>query len=157
MTVGMSDTTAQLDAKEALLAAARVALEGEDVDVSFGFRWPLRSDDWFSVVDTQSEVDPKVIGPRMTQDETLTLSVSVGSWRSGDDEETELATAQRAFGLLSKVQHHIRNQDPTLNGTVLWCLLGPSSSAGATTEDDAPQGRVTEVAAQFICKHRIRN
>ncbi|MEB0286162.1 hypothetical protein QN355_06315 [Cryobacterium sp. 10S3] len=152
---GSSNTTAQHTAKVALFEACKVALAGEDVDVSFGFRWPFVSNDWASLTDTDSEVDPKAIAPRRSQDETLTLSVSVGSWRAGDDAATELATSARAFDLLGKIQSHIRENDITLGGTVLWCVPGRSSSAGATTDQDAEFGRLTEIAATFVCAHRI--
>lgn len=158
MTVGMSDTTAQHEAKVALVAAARAALEDEEeVDIQFGFRWPFKHPDWFSVLETDSDVNPAVIGPRMTQDETITINVSVGAWLPGSDEETEVAASARAFELLAKVQRHIRQNDPTLGGTVMWCLLGPSKADGETSDTDSQQGRLAEIAAAFICKHRIRN
>lgn len=153
---GISPHTAQLAAKKQLLAAARTALADEKVDTYFGLRWPVVEPDWFTVHETVSDVEPKNVGARRQLDETITIHVSVGSWRSGSDEATEIAASDRAFELLAKVQDHIMRQDPHLGGTVLWCLPGASESAGATTDDEAGYGRVTEIAATFVCSHRIR-
>jgi hypothetical protein len=153
----ITDHTAQLDAKLALFNAATTALSGENVDVSFGFRWPFISRDWFSVVDTDGEVDVANVGPRQSANERITLSVSVGSWQPGGDSAAEIAAATRAFYILGKVAAHIRKNDITLGGTVQWCLPGRSSSAGETTDDDSGAGRVTEISADFVALHRIRN
>lgn len=154
---GIRDFTAQFDAKVALFEAAQLALAAEEVDVTFGFRWPFIFPDWFSVTETEGDVDPRTVGPRQSLDEVVTLTVSVGSWRSGDDSATEIAAAQRAFQILRIVQQHIRNTDRTLNDTLLWCLPGRASSAGATTTDDSNFGRLTEIAAEFVGRARIRN
>jgi hypothetical protein len=57
--------------------------------------------------------------------------------------------------LLEKIQDHIRTKDITLGSTVLWCLPGDSECAGATTEEESGWGRITEISADFICRHRI--
>lgn len=155
MTTGISETTAQAAARAALIEAAKVALDGEDVDIGRGFRWPIVSNDWVFATETESDIEPATIGPRRMLDETITLHVSIGSWRPGGDQDAEDAAFDRAFDLLGRIQEYIRTTDITLGGTVLWCLPGSSTAAGATAEDDSGEGRVTEIAATFICKHRI--
>ncbi|MDR0594528.1 MAG: hypothetical protein LBG60_15025 [Bifidobacteriaceae bacterium] len=155
MATGISRFTAQATARAALVKACKAALAGEDVDVGAGFRWPIVSNDWCFAVDTDSDIDPATVGPRRALDETVTLSLSVGAWRPGGDEDAEVEAFERAFDILARVQDHIRTQDITLGGTVLWCLPGKSQSAGATTSEDAGMGRVTEIAADFVCRHRI--
>lgn len=160
MASGISETTAQADAMSALLAAARLALATADpdqkVDIGYGFRWPIVNRDWFFGTDTSSDIEPKTIGPRRMLEETITLTVTVGTWKPHDPdaaEATELTTLDHAFELLGKVQQHIRTQDITLGGTVLWCL--PGSSTSATSDGELADGRVTEIIATFVCSHRI--
>lgn len=153
---GISQATGIPAARHALHNAAKVALEGEAVDVTFGFRWPFEENDWFALTDVSADIDAANIGPSRQQREQITLSVSVVSWMSGHDEATEVAVFDRAFSLLSKVQEHIRTKDITLDKTVLWCVPGSVQSAGATTDEDSGEGRLIEIAATFVCEHRIK-
>jgi hypothetical protein len=153
---GISETTAQADARAALIAAATIALADEsDVDIGRGFRWPIVSRDWVFATETESSIDTANIAPRRTLNEQVTLHLSIGSWRPGGDQEAEDAAFNQAFSLLGRIQEHVRTNDITLGGTVLWCVPGSSSSAGATTSDESGDGRITEIAATFVCQHRI--
>ncbi len=166
---GIRPHTVQADAKAALYEAARVALadelvpQGEDnlpgCDVSFGFTWPTKARDWFAVTDTVSNIDPANVGPRRQLDETVTITVSVGSWVptvDGDGQAAEVAASDRAFDLLARVQTHIRLNDVTLGGLVFWCLPGSSESAAATFSRKNNPGRLVEVSADFVCTARTR-
>lgn len=154
---GISGNTAIHDARLALYAAVKTALENENgIDIQFGLDWPVAQDDWVAVTDAESEIDPKIIGPSRQQDERITLSLSVGSWRQGNDSATEILAADRAFAILKRIQDHIRRKDITLGGTVLWCIPGGSRTAGATTETESAYGRITEITATFVCSHRIK-
>lgn len=155
MATGISETTAQAPARAALVEAIKVALAGEDVDIGRGFRWPIVSRDWVFATETDSDIDTATVGPRRTLDERITLSVSIGAWRPGGDQESEDRAFDRAFDLLGRIQNHVRKNDITLGGTVLWCLPGSSTSAGATTDHESNAGRLTEIAATFVCLHRI--
>lgn len=155
MAVGQHETTGQALARAALVVAAKTALAGEDVDIGRGFRWPITSRDWVFATETDSNIDPANIGPRRSLDERITLTLSIGSWRPGGDQDAEDAAFTRAFDLLGRVHQHIRTQDPTLGGTVLWCVPGSSHSDGGTTEDEAGIGRLIEIVATFVCAHRI--
>lgn len=157
MATGISEFTAQVEARAALIAAAEVALasDSEGVDIGRGFRWPLVERDWLFATETESVIDPKDIGPRRQLTEQITLHLTIGSWRPGDDQDAEDAAFNRAFGLLQTLQNYVRKIDITLGGTVLWCIPGSSSSAGATTSDESGDGRITEIAATFVCSHRI--
>lgn len=157
MATGISETTAQATARAALITAATAALaaDTEGVDIGRGFRWPIVNRDWVFATETDSDIDPATISPRRTLDEKITLTLSIGAWRPGDDQEAEDAAFDRAFDLLGTIQQYIRTQDITLGGTVLWCVPGSSTSAGATTEGDSGVGRLTEIAATFVCQHRI--
>jgi len=157
--VGIGETTGQDVARDKLMAAVAAALDaaGETgkVDVTNGFRWPIVSHDWISSGETTSDIDPASVGPRVALKETITLHLSIGAWNPGSDEEAELAAFHRAFYLLGLIVKHVRTQDITLDGSVLWCLPGSSSSAGATLPADQGGGRVCEIAATFVCQHRI--
>ena len=155
MPVGISDTTAQRPARDALIEAAKVALAGEQVDIGRGFRWPIVEHDWVFATETESEINPAEIGPRRSLDERITLTLSIGAWRPGSDQEAEDAAFNRAFDLLERIQRHVRQQDPTLGGVVLSCVEGSSVSDGATAEGDSGLGRLIEIAATFVCQHRI--
>jgi hypothetical protein len=155
MATGISEATAQDTARAALVEAVKVALEDEPVDIGRGFRWPVVNNDWVFATETDSNIDAQSIGPRRQQDERITLTLSIGSWRPGSDQEAEDRAFNRAFELLKRIQEHIRKNDITLGGTVLWCLPGSSTAAGATTEGDTFDGRLTEIIATFVCSHRI--
>lgn len=160
------DFTAQHLARKALFEAAKVAFADDmavaspaGVDVVFGFRWPMRHRDWVAVTDTDSQIDPATIGARRGQDEVITLTLSIGSWRPyypSEPDRAELDAADRAFDLLQRLQRHVAVNDVTLGDTVSWCLPGSAYAAGATSEEDAVQGRITEIAATFVCQHHIR-
>lgn len=155
MAVGISETTAQATARAALIEAAKVALAGEPVDIGRGFRWPIVNNDWVFATETDSDIDPATIGPRRTLDEKITLTISIGAWRPGGDQEAEDTAFDRAFDLLGRIQQQVRKNDITLGDTVLWCIPGSSTSAGATTEGESGEGRLTEIVATFVCQHRI--
>lgn len=156
MASGIHPFTAQHIAKRALVKAAREALDGREVDVSFGLRWPMHHKAWVAVTSTDSDIDPSQVGPRRQLDERITITVEIGVWEPGADTEAEERASEDAFGLLETLAEHVRLNDPTLGGTVLWCLPGSSSSDGATSEQDAVEGRLCIVVATFVCTHRIR-
>lgn len=154
---GISQATAIAAAHEALFQAIKLALAEEpEVDTTRGFRWPFVFNDWVALTSIESDIDPANIGPRRGQDETITFHASIGSWRPGDDEDTQKRARDRAFDLLATIQTHIRTNDIQLGGTVLWCVPGSAASDGATSETDAGMGRLVEVDATFICAHKIR-
>ncbi|MEB0200555.1 hypothetical protein QN354_02145 [Cryobacterium sp. 5I3] len=154
---GISSATAQAETSLALLAAFRVALADEpEVDIALGYRWPPVGYDWVSVLDTESEIDPKNIGPARQLNETLTVTVNVGSWNPEHDDDQREVTFRRAFAILGTIQTHIRVNDIELGGAVLWCVPGRSSSTGATPEERAQFGEFTEISATFVAQHRIR-
>jgi hypothetical protein len=155
MSTGFSETTAQATARAALIEDVKLALVGEAVDIGRGFRWPIVNNDWVFATETQSDVNPENLGPRRMLEEKITLHLSIGAWRPGGDQAAEDAAFNRAFDLLGRIQQYIRVTDPTLGGVVLWCLPGSSDSLGATTEGDSGDGRLTEIAATFVCSHRI--
>lgn len=89
-----------------------------------------------------------------SREETLTLEVTVSCFMGGD-EDAEFATAERAYELLRRIEHHVRMTDTTLGGVVRQCFLTNHESEGATPEDLIEQGRVTEVVATFTAQARI--
>jgi len=99
--------------------------------------------------------DAATMGTNRSREETLTLDVTVSCFRGGD-EEAEIATAERAYELLRRIEHHVRMTDTTLGGVVRECVLTSHESEGATPEDLIEEGRVTEVIATFTARARIR-
>lgn len=116
-----------------------------EVDVSYGYRWPAQWAD--AVALTAVRVIPLegTTGPRQRRHMTVQLDMSCTSFRVTHDEQE---THDRAFGLLAVVDEAVR-ADPTLGGAVLWLVLGEVQSDGATVEDDAGDGRITEVVVTF--------
>lgn len=154
---GISQSAAVRAARHALYNAIKTALEDEqEVDIVFSFRHPFVYDDWFMLTELSTDMPEKIISPRRQQDEEITFHASVGSFRPGHDEATDVEVFDRAFELLAKVQDHIRKNDPTLNGTVLWCVPSGVASDAATAEQDSVEGRLVEIDATFTCAHRIR-
>jgi len=152
---GISPASAVIEARAALHAAADAALVGDDdVDVYPGFTWPIAKNAWVALTRTSTETDPATFGPKRSQEEKITFHMSIGAWVPGHDASTSKAAFDRAFGILSLIQNHIRVNDITLGDTVMWCLPGPVESDGiADAEGD---GYVAEIDASFICKHRIQ-
>lgn len=153
---------ALFNAARACFAADLAVASDQGLDVYFGFPFPIRKWDWVAVTTTDSQIDVGAVGPRRAVDERITLGVSIGSWRpyvpnvSDPSTDAERKAADRAFDLLLRLQLYVRQTDPTLGGTVDWCLPSGAYSDGETAETEAGLGRVTEVAATFVASNRIR-
>ncbi|MCI1211010.1 MAG: hypothetical protein LKF93_04115 [Bifidobacterium tibiigranuli] len=157
MSTGISAHTAAHEAKMALAEACRTALSGLPVDVNFGFQWPLVHDDWVSATTIDTSVTDVTVGPRRNQEEIITLHLSVGAFRHGQDEQAEITASAAAFDYLQRISDYVTDADPTLGGTVLWIIPSDLHTDGATTQDDAGQGRLIEIDASFKAMHRIRS
>lgn len=152
---GISSASGILAARKALLAAAKTALTGEtDIDFYSGWQYPVTQPNWVATTDVHADMDTATIGPRRSQDETITLGVSIGAWVAGHTEDDIEAAFARAFEILGTIQTHIRVDDITLDDTVLWCVPGTTDSDGAQDEDGS--GYQVEIAATFVCMHRVR-
>lgn len=152
---GISQASGILTARANLLAAARVALTAEtDIDFYSGWQWPVTQPNWVALTDTSVDLDPRDIGPRRQQDETITFGMSLGAWVGGHTQAQIDAAFTRAFEILDTIQTHIRTQDITLGDSVLWCLPGSIDSDGSVDEDGS--GYLVEIAATFVCMHRVR-
>lgn len=151
----ITPTTAAMRARAGMLAAIRAALAGEErLDIDAGWMGPPGHYDWVALGDVSVDTDPKTVGPRRSWDETISLEVNIGAWRPGTDAETTVIPAyQRADALLSKISTYVTTGDQTtLGGVVAWTLPGSASWAGAEYDG----GFQIEVAATFICSHRVR-
>ncbi|MFJ2535858.1 hypothetical protein [Microbacterium maritypicum] len=152
---GISSASGILAARSALLAAAKAALDGQtDIDFYSGWQYPVTQPNWVATTDVHADMDPANIGPRRSQDETITLGVSIGAWLPGHTEDDIVAAFERAFSILNTIQTHIRTEDITLADTVLWCVPGATDSDGAVDEDGS--GYQVEIATTFVCQHRVR-
>lgn len=152
---GISSASGILAARTALLAAAKTALAAEnDIDFYSGWQWPITQPNWVATTDVHSDMDPANIGPRRSQNESITFGMSVGAWVPGHSEEDIVAAFERAFEILNTIQTHIRMNDITLADTVLWCVPGTTDSDGAQDEDGS--GYQVEIATTFVCEHRVR-
>lgn len=153
---GIHSHTGVLLARQGLAAAIRAALADEErVDIYDGFHWPIRHNDSMQLTSATSNADPKTVGPRRAYDETITLGVTVTSWRAGSNTDPAVAVAafDRAFELLAKVTDYVMDGDNTeLGGAVQWCLPGAVDSDGEEYDD----GFQVEIAAEFVCSHRVR-
>jgi hypothetical protein len=157
--VGQSTVTAAFAAKDALQDAIKAALTAKnetEVDITFGFRWPMINKSWISLLSGESDISWAGLGAR-AQDEVIRLEVHFGAWSPvipGNDDEYDVQ--DRAFELVDIVTAYIRSTDLTLGGTVKTCLPSKIAWDGATTDDESGQSRVCVVAVEFTCTHRIR-
>lgn len=131
----------------ALAAGERAEADGTDpeVDVAYGFRWPARWPDAAAVTAVRVVPEAGTLGPRQRRHATVEQDVNVAVWRVTDDEQVP---HERAFALLSVIEEAVRDE-PTLGGVALWCVQGRVESEGATVEDTAGDGRLTEIVATF--------
>lgn len=153
---GISPAAGTIAARHGLDAAIRAALADDpDVDITVGPPLvPAGHDAWVCQRGVGTETEPGPLGPTRQQQETLTLYLEVGAWAAGAFDDTAQAAFDRAFGILDTIQTHIRVNDITLGGTVLWCTPGPSQSDGTANEDGS--GFFAVIGASFLAHHRIR-
>lgn len=133
--------------KTALYGAITAALAADEEGVTVAFGYPLNPAHLDVVAVTAVRVVPQDdrVSPTRRREAQVDVDVLIASWRVTADEQV---THARAFGLLDAIDQHLL-EDPTVDGAALWCLCSSVESDGATTEDDAGQGRLTEVAATF--------
>jgi hypothetical protein len=146
--VGLHPSTgaAALAVKDGLYECIVDGLAAEDrVDVGYGFVWPAQFEDEVAVTAVRVMPGEGSLGPRQRRKVLVQVDVNLVSFRTTSDEQV---THRRAFELLALVDAAVR-RDPTLGGAALWCVQGEITSDGATAEDDAGTGRVTEIAATF--------
>ena len=157
-----SSAAAATAVKHALKTAINTALADEtEIDISFGLRWPAQFDDAVAVASVESHPDDPNVGSTLrSRYDTLSIGVSVVSFRPGWDTTAEVAASDRAYELLALIDQHLRTGDNiTLGGAALWCLLADHQSDGATipADDQMPEGRLIEIAATFTARVHIRN
>lgn len=149
----ITPTSAAWRARAGLLEAVRVALADEQVDIESGWSGPSAHPDWVAMGDVKVDADPKTIGPRRSWDEQITLDINVGSWASGHGDAAVDAAYARADHLLSLISTHVTTGDnTTLGDVVAWCFPGSADWAGAEYDG----GFQVEIAATFVCSHRVR-
>lgn len=151
---GIHTSSGAPGARLGLEAAIRAAFADEaGVDVYAGFQWPTQHDDWVALGDVQANRDARTVGPRRQTDETITIGVNFGAWRAGRGPEVAADAWARAYALLATVESYLLQGDHvTLGGAVLWCLPGDIDAGGEEYND----GYQVEIAATFICSHRVR-
>lgn len=140
---------------EAVKALMADGYDTEHVYVVFGQPATYVPDDIVSFGRLSSGQSAATLSTNRSREETLTAEVTVSCFLGGD-EEAEIATAERAYELLRRIEHHVRMTDTTLGGIVRQCFLTSHESEGATPEDLIEQGRVTEVVATFTAHARIQ-
>lgn len=154
----LTQATLGLAFKRAFYEAAKTLMaEGYDTEhvyVVFGQPATYNPDDIVSFGRLSVGQQAATLSTNRSREETLTLEVTVSCFLGGD-EEAEIATAERAYELLRRIERHVRMTDTTLGGIVRECALTSHESEGATPEDLIDQGRVTEVVATFTAKARI--
>lgn len=154
----LTQATLGLAYKKAFYEAVKKLMAGvydtEHVYVVFGQPATYNPDDIVSFGRLTVGQQAATMSTNRSREETLTVEVTVSCFLGGD-EEAEIATAERAYELLRRIEHHVRMTDTTLGGVVRQCLLTSHESEGATPEDLIEQGRVTEVVATFTAQARV--
>lgn len=151
-TLGLAFKSAFYEAIKALFAGDP---DTEHVYVVFGQPATYNPDDIVSFGRITAGQDAATMGTNRSREESLTLDVTVSCFMGGG-EESEIASAQRAYELLRRIEHYVRMTDTTLGGVVRMCVLTSHESEGATPEEIISEGRVTEVVATFAARARIQ-
>lgn len=150
-TAGQAYKTAMVDAAAALFA-------DQDILVTFGAPTGedgLRRDDVVGVAGLEVEQTTGPLGTPRTRDEHMVLTVWVSVFRAGDVPDLERQASDRAFDLLSSIEHHVRQTDTTLGGTVLWCWLTSYTTTGFVDTARQVAGRTVDVEAKFTARARV--
>jgi hypothetical protein len=154
----LTQATLGLAFKKAFYTAVKTLMadgyDTEHVYVVFGQPATYQPEDIISFGRLSVGQAAATMSTNRSREETITLEVTVSCFLGGD-EDAEIATAERAYELLRRIEHHVRMTDTTLGGVVRECALTSHESEGATPEELTEQGRVTEVAATFTAKARI--
>lgn len=154
----LTQATLGLAFKKAFYLAVKDLMAGtfdtEHVYVVFGQPATYQPEDIVSFGRLSIGQQAATLSTNRSREETITLEVTVSCFLGGD-EEAEIATAERAYDLLRRIEHHVRMTDTTLGGVVRQCFLTNHESEGATPEDLIAEGRVTEVVATFTAQARI--
>lgn len=142
--------------KQAMLTVATTAMEAAEqteVDVRMGFVWPAQWDDAVAVTGVRGTPDEGTVGERRRRHYTIYQDVDIAAWR-GTDSEQEVH--DRAYELLGILDQAVR-ADPTMGGVALWCFSDELLSDGATTQDEAGEGRVCEIAVTYAARVIVTN
>lgn len=126
----------------------------EHVYVVFGQPSTYQPEDIVSFGRLSVGQEAATMSTNRSREETISVEVTVSCFLGGD-EDAEIATAERAYELLRRIERYVRMADTTVGGTVRQCFLTAHESEGATPEDLIEQGRVTEVVATFTAQARI--
>lgn len=151
-TLGLAYKKAFYQAVKDLFAADP---DTEQVYVVYGQPSTYQPDDIVSFGRLTSGQETATLSTNRSREETLTLEVTVSCFMGGT-EDGEIATADRAYELLRRIEHYVRMTDTTLGGLVRTCTLTAHNSEGATPEELMEAGRVTEVVATFTAHARIK-
>lgn len=154
----LTQATLGLAFKKAFYTAVKELMAGgydtEHVYVVYGQPATYTPEDIVSFGRLSSGQQAATLSTNRSREETITVEVTVSCFLGGD-EDAEIATAERAYDLLRRIEHYVRMTDTTVGGTVRQCFLTSHESEGATPEDLIEQGRVTEVIATFTAHARI--
>lgn len=155
----LTQATAALAFKKAFCSAIKERFaadqETQHVYVVFGQPSSYEPEDIVSFGRITTGQETATLSTNRSREETLTLDVTVSCFMGGA-EDAEIATADRAYDLLRRIEHYARMDDITIGGTVRTCMLTSHESDGATPEELIDQGRVTEIVATFTAKTRIQ-
>lgn len=158
MSLDLTQATAALAFKKAFCAAIKALFaddqETKHVYVVYGQPANYEPEDIVSFGRITTGQETATLSTNRSREETLTLDVTISCFMGGN-EDAEIATADRAYDLLRRIEHFARMDDTTIGGTVRTCVLSSHESEGATPEELLDQGRVTEVIATFTAKTRI--
>ncbi|WP_159702473.1 hypothetical protein [Arthrobacter sp. 18067] len=159
MSLDLTQATAALEFKKAFCSAIKALFaddqETRHVYVVYGQPANYEPEDIVSFGRITTGQETATLSTNRSREETLTLEVTISCFMGGN-EDAEIATAERAYDLLRRIEHFARMDDTTIGGTVRTCLLTSHESEGATPEELLDQGRVTEVIATFTAKTRIQ-
>ena len=154
---GISAATGILAARDGLWAAILAATEhrGYNIDRYYAAPERLGSKMWVGLTDVDVTADVKNVGARQQFDEEIRLGVTLGAWVAGNGDVAAQDAFQKAYEILSEIQTYIGqdSQTRTLGGAVQWCLPGSMSNTGVEVDGG---GYVVEIAAEFVCMHRVR-
>jgi len=115
----------------------------------------LAYDDIVGVADLQVTQTTGPMGTSRARDEDLVLTVWVSAFKPGDVPDLERQASDRAFDLLGRIEHMVRQSDTTVGGTVMWCALTSYDATGFIDQVRQVAGRTVDIEAKFTARARV--
>jgi hypothetical protein len=134
-------------------AVTALAVVEPQVQVAFGYAWPIERDDTVAVVGVRADPQEATVSPNRVRRQDVFVDVDISCYRVTDSDRE---VHDIAYGLLDLLDKAMR-VDPTLAGAALWCFSDTLASDGATPEEQTADGREHLIRVTYRAHVEIRN